>query len=131
MRTRISNSIVGTFWGKGHLLWFRFYTCILPLAAYVDFMFKGDRINIALDRNGGTCTASNEQTPCVRAIDGREDPETSSWITDRNNPQNWIRVDLAYTASVDTVEILQHCRHFDKAKKILLEFSNAANGTVR
>ncbi len=95
----------------------------------VNFL-SGDRINIALDRNGGTCMASDETTPCGLAIDGREDPETSSWLAERDSPQHWIRVDFASTVTVDTVEILQHCSHNDKAKKILLDFSDASNGTV-
>ncbi len=93
--------------------------------------FSGDRINIALGFNGATCTASDETTPCDLAIDGREDPESSSWVTERDNPQHWIRVDFASTAIVETVEILQHCSHNDKAKRILLEFSDGFNGTVK
>ncbi len=97
---------------------------------YLIPYLSGDRINVALDRNGGTCTASDETTACDLAIDGREDPETSSWVAERDDPQHWIRVDFMHTAEVDTVEVLQHCSHIDKAKKILLEFSDGSNGTV-
>ena len=69
-------------------------------------------------------------TPCDLAIDGREDPQTSSWVADRENPQPWIRVNFMHTSEVNTVEILQHCSDIDKAKKILLEFSDGSTGTV-
>ena len=88
------------------------------------------RINIALARNGGTCTASDEVTPCDLAIDGREDPQTSSWLAAREKPQSWIRIDFTATATVDAVEILQHCSDIDKAKTILLEFSDGSNDMV-
>lgn len=87
-------------------------------------------MNIALGANGGTCTASSELTPCDLAIDGREDPESSSWIAEREIPQQWIRVDFALTATLETVEILQLCSHIDQAKTVLLEFSDGSDDTV-
>ncbi len=93
-------------------------------------MSPGRRINLALDRNGGTCTASDELTPCTRAIDGLEDPVSGSWVTEREEPQHWIRVDFATTAVVDTVEILQHCSQADQARLIQLEFSDGITQTV-
>ena len=93
-------------------------------------IISGDLVNIALGRNGGTCTASDEVTPCDLAIDGREDPGNSSWVAARENPQSWIRVDFTFTATVDSVEILQHCSDIDQAKTILLEFSDGTNDLV-
>lgn len=92
--------------------------------------FPGRRFNLALDRNGGSCTASDEETPCTRAIDGLEDPESGSWLTEREKPQHWIRVDFASTDVVHIVELLQHCSQVDQARVIQLEFSDRARQTV-
>ncbi len=97
---------------------------------YIAIFFTGRYINIALDINGGTCTASDELTPCDRAIDGRDNPDDSAWFTERGEDGHWIQIDFTTSGMVETVDILQHCSHFDKTKSITLEFSDDSSRTV-
>ncbi len=103
---------------------------ISMISSYHRF-HAGSRVNLALDRNGATCTASEETTPCERAIDGREDPELSSWIAVRDNTSHWIHIDFGVMASIEGVEILQHCGQSERLKKIMLEFGDGNKDTVR
>ncbi len=104
--------------------------CFSPPSLVLSIHDLGSRVNLALDRSGGTCTASHETTPCGRAIDGREDPETSSWIALEDNSTHWIHVRFPAMATVDTVQILQYCGQKEKLKKISLQFSDGNTQTV-
>ncbi len=90
----------------------------------------GRHLNVALDINGGTCTASDEVTPCDRAIDGRDNPDDSAWFTERGEDGHWIQIEFNTSGMVETVDILQHCSHFDKTKSITLEFSDGSSKMV-
>ncbi len=95
-----------------------------------DNFCPGRRLNVALDKNGGTCTANDEHTPCTLAIDGRDNPDDSAWMTEREEDGHWIQIDFAISGMVETVDILQHCSHIDKTKSITMEFSDGSSRKV-
>ncbi len=101
----------------------------VALLYHLVVISSGRRLNVALDVNGGTCTASSALTSCGRAIDGRDHPNNSAWFTDRGDGHS-IQIDFAISGMVETVNILQHCRHYDKTKYITVEFSEDISRTV-
>ncbi len=74
--------------------------------------------------------ASDDLTPCTLAIDGRDNPVDSAWFTERGEDGHWIQIDFTSSRMVETVEILQHCNYIDKAKSIMMEFSDGSSRTV-